>query len=201
MVGCALLVACVMYGCRDDEQPKEEARESQTEESTESPSSEEQAPPERKSEQSEANTSEAERKSNTSKAEPVATKPEPEAELSPSSATKEAKLEADSSSGSASSDSENMPKGKALKFATAAEAKGFGERQLAKAERAAKNGKMKDAYKATLAGWQALQPHCGDGACKGLSDQLLARMEEYGEQMASVSAGGDGAIRRPLKIR
>lgn len=85
------------------------------------------------------------------------------------------------------------------KFATPQGASGFAQQQLTRAERAAKSGKVAEAYEATVAGWEALRPHSGDANCKRLSEVLLARIEVYGEQLPK--SDSSELLEARLKVR
>lgn len=194
-LGVSLLVVCVICGCEQKEpKPQKETPQSQPKESADVPSTPDESAPKEASEEKQpggGDSSQNETKP-ASASEPASGAPGTPAESNPAKGSP-------SGSGAATSSGASTPRGKALKFASPEQAKAFGQSQLERAEKAAKAGKVADAYEATLAGWAALQPHCGDGSCKTLSDQLLARMEQYGEQMPSSNA--EPLIGKPLKIR
>lgn len=90
------------------------------------------------------------------------------------------------------------PRVSAPTFKSPQEARKFAANQRSKAKRQAADGNEAQAYKDALVGWQVLQPHLSDAGCRKLSDQLIADIEKYGEQLSST---GHPVIGKPLKIR
>lgn len=186
--GCALLLACVMYGCQDNVPPPPETAEASPQETKDSLSLTNQSSPKESSGSVPAESAATAK----SQSQPAPSAQAAPAESKPSQGTSLGG-ETESLTGSFA------PKGKTPKFATPEEASSFAQQQLARAEKAAKAGKVAEGYEATVAGWEALQPHCDNDSCKALSDQLLTRMEQYGEQIPSLNS--ESLLGKPLMIR